>query len=529
MNILKTNVQVKNPANGQFLYDLPPVTDDELALVFQRARDAQREIAAMPVEERVRETVKISDYLVENHEGVIDRLVRETGKTRFEALSNEVFEICDGIDYYRDEAPKILKPRKVHTPLVLMGKQSKILLEPLGVVLVIAPWNYPLIQCFSPSLLAFLAGNAVVFKPSEVTPLKGLYEEIIEGSGFMQRTQAGKHAIQVVYGDKDVGARLVEMHPDKIHFTGSTRGGRQVMAAAARHLIPVDLELGGKDPAIVFEDVNIERTANGIVWAAFTNAGQSCTSIERCYVQESIYEAFSAEALRLAQKLRWGKPRADSSEPEACDMGCMTAEFQLQIVEEQIRDAVEKGARILCGGQRVPGTLLFPPTVVTNITANMKLAAEETFGPVLPLMKFKTEEEAIRLANDSPYGLGASVWSRDLPRAERVAGALKAGNVAINNHMLTEANPALPFGGVKESGFGRYKGEWGLTTFCNIKSIILGPNNQALEAHWYPFTPTKYALFKSLMRAYFSRPRKWLQFLRAGLTLDSLGSKEKIQ
>jgi acyl-CoA reductase-like NAD-dependent aldehyde dehydrogenase len=209
-------------------------------------------------------------------------------------------------------------------------------------------------------------------------------------------------------------------------------------------------------------------------------------------------------------------------------MGCMTAEFQLRIVEEQLAEAVAQGARVLCGGERVAGTLSFPPTVVVDVTHAMKLGSEETFGPVLPVMKFKNEAEAIALANDSVYGLSASVWSKDLERAERVARAIKVGNVSINNHMLTEGNPALPFGGVKDSGFGRYKGEWGLLTFSNVKAIILGPNNQAIEPHWYPQTATKYDLFTRLMRSFFSRPRKWLKFLPVGLQLDSLGSKEKI-
>jgi acyl-CoA reductase-like NAD-dependent aldehyde dehydrogenase len=477
----------------------------------------------MTVKQRAQEIVKISDYLIQHREHIIDRLVSETGKTRFEALSNELLEVCGGIDYYRDAAPKILRDRKAPTPLLLMGKKSRIIFEPLGTILIIAPWNYPLVQCFTPALQAFLAGNAVVFKPSEVTPLQGLYEEILAGSGFMP------DAIQIVYGGKDVGARLIEHRPDKIHFTGSTRAGRQIMAAAASHLIPVELELGGKDPAIVFEDVNIETTANGIVWAAFTNAGQACTAVERCYVHHSIYEPFVQEVVRITQKLRLAAPDRDGSQPDQCDMGCMTAEFQVNIVEAQLKDAVAKGAKVLCGGQRLGDSLLFPPTVVVDVTPEMALVSEETFGPVLPIMPFSDETAVIAAANDSPYGLSASVWSKDLERAQRVARALKVGNVALNNHMLTEANPALPYGGIKESGNGRYKGDWGLIGFSNVKAIMSGPNNQHIESHWYPFTATKYDLFGRIMDSYFRRPRRWFAFLQAGLKFDSLGSKEKIQ
>lgn len=517
------NIRISNPATGEFLYEVVPADGSELAAVFQQARQAQSRIAAMPLSERIACMVKINDYIIAHQEQIIDRLVCETGKTRFDALSTELFEICDLIDYYRDAAPKILKDRAVHTPLVLMGKKSKIVFEPLGVVLIISPWNYPLYQCFTPSLLAFLAGNAVVYKPSEVTPLKGLYEEIMAGAGFPE------HALQVVYGGKETGAALIEQRPDKIHFTGSVRAGRQVMAAAAQYLIPVDLELGGKDPAVVFEDVNIERTANGIVWSAFTNAGQSCTSMERCYVQDSIYPAFVEKVVSLTRQLRASHPDAKLAEPGACDVGCMTAGFQLDIIEAQLADAIARGARVLVGGQRHANTLHFPPTVVVDVTHEMKLMTEETFGAVLPIMPFKTEAEAIALANDSPYGLSASVWSKDLVRAERVARAIRTGNVSINNHMLTEGNPALPFGGVKDSGFGRYKGDWGLLTFSNVKSLILGPNNQAIETHWYPQTRSKYDLMTRLIQTYFTRPRKWLKFLPVALTLDSIGSKEKLQ
>lgn len=516
-------IRVQNPGTGEFLYEVMEASENEMASVFARARKVQSEVASMPITDRVAQLVKISDYILAHQEQIIDRLVCETGKTRFDALSTELFEICDLIDYYREAAPKILKDRTAHTPIVLMGKKSKIVFEPVGVVLIISPWNYPLYQCLVPSLLAFLAGNAVVYKPSEVTPLKGLCEEILEGAGFP------KDAIQIVYGGKETGAALIEQRPDKIHFTGSVRGGKAVMAAAARHLIPVDLELGGKDPALVFDDVDIERTANGIVWSAFTNAGQSCTSLERCYVHESIYGAFVEKVVSLTRQLRTSKPDGIYTEAGTCDVGCMTAGFQLEIIESQLAEAVKLGANVLIGGKRLGGTLHFLPTVVVDVNHEMRLMTEETFGAVLPIMKFKTEDEAIALANDSPYGLSASVWSKDLKRAERVARRLRTGNVSINNHMLTEGNPALPFGGVKESGFGRYKGDWGLLTFSNSKSLIMGPNKNAIETHWYPQTRTKYELMTRLMQTFFTRPRKWLAFLPVALKLDSIGTKEKLK
>jgi acyl-CoA reductase-like NAD-dependent aldehyde dehydrogenase len=514
------SIKVSNPLTGEHLYEFEELKTAQLNEIFNKATKVQGRIASMPIRDRINEVVKISKYLIDHYEVIVDKVVSETGKTRFEALSNELFEICDNIDYYRDHAEKILQSKKVHTPLVLMGKKSKIQFEPMGVVLIIAPWNYPLIQCFLPSILAFLAGNAVVYKPSEVTPLKGLYEEILEGSGFM------RDAIQIVYGGKETGAALIECKPDKIHFTGSTRAGKLIMAAAAKNLIPVDLELGGKDPAIVFEDVDIEKTANGLVWAAFTNAGQSCTSLERCYIHESIFEDMKNMIVTITEKLRLTDPKTGNVDS---DVGCMTADFQLKKVEAQIKEAMEKGAKIHCGGTAIPETMLMPPTVISEVTEEMDIVKEETFGPVLPLIKFTTEEEVIELANNSEYGLSASVWSKDLKRADRVASALKVGNVAINNHMLTEANPALPFGGIKNSGFGRYKGDFGLHTFSNVKSIISGPNNKVIEPHWYPFTKNKFDTFPKMMKAFFSRPRKWIQFALVGLKLDSMGNKEKIK
>ena len=516
-------ISVLNPIINKELYTITEPSDAELQKVFATAKTVQEKIADMSVSERIAEMLKINDWVIANREYIIDRIVEETGKAKVDCLVSEVFEVCDVIDHFKKVTPKILKDHPTSTPIFLMGKKSKIVYDPLGTVLVIAPWNYPFYQGIVPGLLAFLAGNAVIFKPSEVTPLKGLWEKMLQESGFL------KDAFQVVYGGKETGARLIDLRPDKIHFTGSVRAGHKIMEHASKYLIPVDLELGGKDPSIVFDDVDLERTVNGIMWGAFTNAGQSCTSLERLYVQETIHDKLVTMLVDKTKKLRVSTPSVNYKDPGSCDVGAVTAEFQIKIIEDHIEDAAKKGAKILCGGKREPGSHHFPPTVVTECDHTMKIASVETFGPVVAVMKFKTEDEAIKLSNDSPYGLGASVWSKDLKRAERVARKIVTGNVSINSHMLTEGNPALPFGGVKDSGFGRYKGEAGILTFCNSKSILIDKQGSKIEPHWYPFTKGKYELLSNLMDAYFARSKNWVKFAINGLKVDSIGGKEKIK
>jgi aldehyde dehydrogenase (NAD+) len=425
-------------------------------------------------------------------------------------LISEIFGVLDNLAWLEKHGSKALQDRKQHTPIALMGKTSWTWYEPLGTILIISPWNYPFYQAIVPIACAFAAGNTVVYKPSEWTPLKGLVEDLLLEAGF------APNWVQVVYGDGAIGSALVEQKPDKIFFTGSTRTGKKILAQAAEHLIPVELELGGKDPMIVFDDVNIQRAAAGAAWGALTTTGQSCTSVERVYVQESIYEPFKdalvAEVSRIKQEI--------DSDGDA-DVGAMTTDFQVKIVAAHVDDARARGARFLAGGEWDGSSKLIPPIVIDGVTEDMLLAREETFGPVVPLLRFSTEDEAIRLANDSVYGLTASVWSKDLERAKRVGRALQVGGVSINNVMATEANPALPFGGVKQSGIGRYKGEHGLHAFCNVKSVLIDKDSAKIEANWYPYTKKKYELFTDLTVNLFSGGLLSLaKFALSGLKLE---------
>ncbi len=514
---------VNNPITGETLYTIRDKTNEEIKEAYAKARKVEPAIQKLSIKDRVNEVLKLNEWILDNSDLILDKLIEETGKSRFDAYTSEIFSVCDLIDYYKGASKKILKEKKVHTPIMMMGKKSRIVYEPLGTVLVITPWNYPFVQGIVPSILSFIAGNATIVKPSELTPLKGLWEKMITETGFMPE------AIQFVYGGRETGSALIEERPDKIHFTGSVRAGKAIMAQAASQLIPVDLELGGKDPAVVFDDVNISRTVNGVMWGGFTTAGQSCTSIERLYVQEGIYDEFVKELVDKTSKLRTSTIHRDTSQPDECDIGTITSSAQVKIIEEHIEEAIEKGAKVLCGGIKEKGSLHMHPTIVADVTHQMKLGYEETFGPVIAVMKFNTEEEAIQLANDSNYGLSASVWSKDMKRAERVAKAIKTGNVSVNNHMLTEANAALPFGGIKDSGIGRYKGDEGLTTFSNSKSILYDKQGSLIDPHWYPFTASKFKMLSEITQAYFRKNRNWIKFAKNGLKADAIGKKERIK
>ncbi len=514
-------IQVRSPRTGELLYEVPEPDAAEVERVYARARAAFERTRAMPVRARLAELGKLKRWLIANRRRVAEFISRETGKSLFDALAMEVFPAVDLITWYEKRAEKILADRKVSTPIMLIGKKSRIAFEPLGPVLIIAPWNYPFNLSFLPFVCAFTAGNPVILKPSKDTPLKPLYEAMLSESGFMA------DALQVVYASRRTADLLIDARPAKIFFTGSVGVGKKVMARAAELLIPVELELGGKDPMIVFDDVNIERAVNGALWGGLANCGQTCVSVERLFVQRGIYGRFLATLKEKAERLvTLASPEAAKGE-EWLSVGSMTTEGQIRTVEEQVEDARRRGAKVLCA--RVPGTRIYPPTIIADVTPDMPVQCEETFGPVITVTPFDTEEEAIRMANDSPFGLAASVWSHDLARAERVARALVTGNVSINNVLATLANPALPFGGVKESGFGRYKGELGLLSFCNIKSIMIDRDSSRLEAYWFPYMPEKFNLIMRVFESAFeSGPVALLKTALTGLKLELLSRRHRL-
>ncbi len=469
-------------------------TPEDIAAMYELARKAQPEIAALNIAKRVEYIANLRGIIIQRRQEIVEAIMADSNKSQTDIITSDVFGALDHLAYLEKNAAKFLGDKKVPTPMALMGKKSRIYFEPLGTVLMISPWNYPFYQAVVPISTSFLCGNASIYKPSMATPLKGLVESLLAEAGF------DPGWVHIVYGSgSKVGDALFEPRPDKVFFIGSTATGKRIMHICAEKLIPCELEMGGKDPMIVFEDCDLHRAAAGALWGAMTTTGQSCTSVERLFVHESIYDQFKSILVREAESLRQGIDHEGD-----LDIGPMCTTEQVQVIARQVAQAQKLGAVFLTGGGWDGQDPAIPPMIVEGVTPDMELYEEESFGPVLPIFPFADEAEAIDLANQGPYGLSASVWSHDLKRADRVARAIVTGNVSINNVMLTEGNHNLPFGGAKQSGIGRYKGEWGFHCFSNIKSILEDKDSSKLEANWFPYDHKKYELFSMLTQNMYS-------------------------
>lgn len=501
--------------NAPFTQEL---SEEQAHDLFAKAARASERLRQTTIEDRLRGVQKLLDRIVERREEIADMITQETRKCRSDALVSEILGVLDNCEWLVHNAKKILADKKVPTPITLLGKKSRIWHEPLGTVLIIAPWNYPFHIGMTSILAAYVCGNAVIFKPSEITPLQGLFENLFSVDPLLEQS------VFIAYGTGVTAQRLIEQKPAKIFFTGSARTGRRILAQAADKLIPVDLELGGKDQAIVFDDVNLTRAAKGVLWGALTNAGQSCSSVERIYVQDGIYDEF----VQLL-KTEIDKLVINAGDTGNADMGGMTVDFQLDIVRKQVEDARAKGATVLTGGDLVcEGEPFYLPTLITGVDDSMLVMQQETFGPLLPVLRFSTEEEVIQLSNASEFGLSASVWTDDKARAERVARKLVCGAVSINNVMLTEGNPWLPFGGTKASGYGRQKGAEGLLGYTRSKSVLIDANSAKIEPNWYPYTQKKYNLFSQLLDALFrSGPWRLVKAALVGMKLEAEAKRER--
>jgi acyl-CoA reductase-like NAD-dependent aldehyde dehydrogenase len=435
--------------------------------------------SALAFSERRRHLTRLHEALARRADELARLISREQGKPREEALTVEVLPALDSIQHLARHAEDMLREEHLESQsLLLAHKECRVVHVPFGVVLVITPWNYPLLLSLTAAVAALAAGNTVVLKPAPATTLVGLrLGELARSAGLPDGVW------NVVAADDAVAARLVEdPRVGKIVFVGSGATGRRVLEAAAGNLTPVVLELGGKDPAVVCRDADVDQAARGIVWGAFVNAGQTCVSVERVYVEAPVADAFVARVVEETNRLRVGDP--SSSE---VDMGPLTLARQRAIVEEHVADAVARGARVLAGGRRPEGPgFFYPPTVLVDVDHSMRVMREETFGPLLPIMKVADLDEAVRLANDSPYGLTASAWTRSRETARRLQLQLLAGVVSVNDCVSSLGEPTAPYGGLKRSGFGRCHGLAGLRELTQTKYLSRDRTRRPM-LWWYPY------------------------------------------
>ncbi|MEJ7848120.1 MAG: aldehyde dehydrogenase family protein [Pyrinomonadaceae bacterium] len=499
-----------NPATGQEVGRVPQMSADSVADAVEYGRKASVTWKQTTFSERGKLIMKAREVILSQLDEIAHLISAESGKPFGEAIAMEIAPVLDLMQYFARNTEKMLRPAKINIGLYgMLGRTSKIIYHPLGVVAIIPAWNYPFSIPLGEAVMAVMAGNTVVIKPSELTPLVGLkIGEIFEKAGFPE------NAVQIVTGDGRTGAALVDAAPDKIMFTGSVATGKKIAAAAAKNLTSVVLELGGKDPMIVFDDANLELAASAAVWGAFCNSGQSCSSVERLYVQQGVAEKLTSLIVEKTKALKQG-----SGEDENVSIGAMSSERQITIVEDHVEDFRAAGAKIETGGKRnadnlvrhngradkdVRVPLFYEPTVISGAANSMRAMQEETFGPTLPIAVFKTEEEAIRLANDSEFGLTASVWTKDHAKGKRVAEQIEAGSVCVNEVLYTHGIAQTPWGGFKNSGRGRTHGREGLMELVQPQHIHVNRISKLPNAWWMPYSPTAVETFRAFAKYFAS-------------------------
>jgi acyl-CoA reductase-like NAD-dependent aldehyde dehydrogenase len=486
-----------DPSTGETIARFKSTDSAEIAAIFARARAAQREWAARPIRERSAALRRLRDAIFDSRDEIADVISRETGKPRVEAVFAEIILALDTADFLARRAPQWLRPERVpHHNIAVKTKSGWLEYEPLGIVAIISPWNYPFAIPMAQIIPALAAGNAVILKPSELTPATGaLIGEIAA------RAKLPENLVQIVQGGGEIGGVLIEAAPDKVFFTGSVETGRKIAEACAHKLIPSVLELGGKDAMIVLADADLQIASSAAVWGSFMNCGQACLSVERVYVEKSVAAQFTGLCVVKTKKLRLGP----ASDPDA-EIGPMIRAQQLERVERQLQDAVGRGATILTGGERRTelGANFFEPAVVTNVDHSMELMREETFGPVLVIRPVASAAEAVALANDSPFSLSATVWTRDAQAARKIASQLRAGSVMINDVASYYGISEAPHGGRGASGWGRTHSRFGFLEMLHVKYVDSDRLPRIAKSWWYGYNAELAAAADRFVEALFA-------------------------
>jgi succinate-semialdehyde dehydrogenase/glutarate-semialdehyde dehydrogenase len=480
-----------DPATLEPIGEAPIFTREGVHDAVARARAAAPAWAARSFAERGALLTAAKDLVLAEADAIADLIARETGKTATGALASEVGPIVDLLGYFVKNAERMLAYETI--PIrhwALLGRRSYLTYPPLGVVAVISPWNFPFSLALGTIAMGLVAGNCVVAKPSEVTPLVGLRIDDI-----LRRAGVPADVFITCSGDGPTGAALVDSEVDKIFFTGSARTGRRIMEAAAKRLTPVSLELGGNAPMLILKDCVLENAVHGAVWGSFFNCGQVCASAQRLLVDRAIAPEFTPRFVEATKRVRLGTARAGRFE---ADVGCLTSEVQLGIVADLVEDARAKGARVLTGGRRREGLagFFYEPTILEGVARDSRVLKEEVFGPVVCLATFDREDEAVKLANDTHYGLMASVWTRDIARGEEIARQIRSGTVVVNDHAMTHGIPETPWGGVRESGFGKTHGREGLLEFVEHRHIHVNRMPGVRAPWWFPESAATYRTIK---------------------------------
>jgi acyl-CoA reductase-like NAD-dependent aldehyde dehydrogenase len=469
-----------NPATGEVVAQFQRTPLSLLAAIVARARTAQSAWARLPIRERCVQLNVLRERMLASRDALADAVVRESGKPRVEALFADIFVALDTAAYFSKHAVRLLSPESVpHHSMAAKAKSGRIVYEPLGVIGIISSWNYPLAIPLSQIIPAVAAGNAVVCKTSDFTPQCGaLIEKLFTDAGFP------KDLVTIVQGGGEVGQALIDAAPEKVLFTGSVAIGRRVAETCAKKLIPSVLELGGKDAMIVLADADLDVASSAAVWGSYTNCGQVCLSVERLFVEQSVSERFAALCLEKTKKLRLG-PGNDPT----TDVGPLIRPHHVQRMTDLIQDALQHGAKVLCGGNPRPdlGPNFFEPAVIVNVDSTMKLFQEETFGPILAMQSVRDAEEAVLRANDSPFALAASVWTRDAARGEGIALRLRSGAVMVNDAISYFAIAEAPHGGCGASGWGRTHGKAGLLELVQTKYIDRDRLPGSEKPWWYRY------------------------------------------